>query len=396
MLPLNQLTKAQRIIYRDTLAAGYEMKVTVQILTNQHAVVSTVSQVLLDGQVDAETVAMQKGNLDDVAVSRTCSLQLLDPGHTLAFDSSAPTDGALYLDRMIRVVVSVLCSFGWVDVPVFTGPVTGVQRDGDIVSVDAAGKETFGLRSAWEPHTYKRGTKVKVLTSMLRRTGEMDRYMSLPSSTARITKPIVVGRETKLWARAFSLVSSMDRHLFYDARGIVRTPRKISRSVFKFRTGNGGMILSEPQISFSTSELKNAIIIRGGDPAGPKKFVSALVVAPRTHPLSPFSIGRSSTTGRGGYLTLREENTHLRTTAKAVARGKSLLHESLLMQTEATWNTLPVWHLEPWDVVTLETPRFSARVRVKKFSMPLRADGDMTCGYQKNLSKPRRLVRPKR
>lgn len=392
MLQLNQLTADEYATYVVTLATGYEMKVTVQVLDNRHAVLSTISHTLLDGQVDAQTVALADG---DVGVTRTAQLQFVDPAHSLAFDSDSPTDGALYLDRMVRVIVSVRCPFGWVDVPVFTGPVTKVDRDGDIVNVAAAGKETFGLRSAWSPRTYKAGFKVAILGYLLARSGESAKYMELPTSKARITKAVVVGRESKLWAKAFGLASSMNRFLFYDARGIARTPLKSSKPVATFRTGDGGMILSEPQVSFSTENLKNAIIVRGGDPAGPKKAVSALVVAPRSHPLSPWKIGRgpAGNEDRGGYLTLREDNDNLRTTAKAVARGKTLLDRYLRMQTEATWDSLPVWHIEPWDMVNLSTDRFSAVVRLNKFSLPLRADADMTCGYNKDLRKPRRVIR---
>lgn len=385
MLSLDQYTAAQRRIYNQTIRGafgGYDMKVTVQILTNNHAVVSTVSNVLMDGQVDVDVT-------DKTQPSRKCLLQFLDPGHSLAFDSSAPTDGALYLDRMIRVIVSVRCSFGWVDVPVFTGPVTGVDRDGDLVNVNAAGKETFGLRSAWETHTFKSGRKWAVVVDMLTRTGEQPRYMQIPTTGGRIVKAISIGRETQLWVKAVNVEASRDRILLCDARGIARSVAKTSKPVATF---DGSNILSEPQISFSTDNLKNAIIVVGADPDGPKKPVSALVVAPRSHPLSPWKIGRG-TQGRGGYLTFREDNSHIRTTPKAVARGQALLVEYLSMQTQATWDALPIWHLDGFDTVNLATETFSATVQVKKFSLPLRADANMTCGYQRDLRKPRRLMR---
>ena len=390
MLPLNQLTSSQRGILNRTVRGAfgdYEMKVTTQILTNQHKVVSTVSHVLLDGQVDAQSVRVSGG---DIEVSRSCLLQFLDPQHSLAFDSDSPTDGALYLDRMVRVVVSVRCSFGWVDIPVFTGPVDAVDRDGDIVNVKALGKEVFGLRSAWESHNYKYGYKVKVLRSLLTRMGEVSKYIELPASRSRIPKTIAVSRETKLWVKAFALANSLDRHLFYDGRGVARAVRQGTKPVATF---DGSMLLSEPQVSFSTANLINAWIIKGGDPAGPKKIVSALVVAPRSSQLSPWKIGRDPVTGRGGFVTGREDNPNLRTFAKAIKRGKFLLDQSLLMGTEATWDSLPIWHLEPWDVVNLSTSSFSATVRVRKFSLPLRADAVMTCGYQKDLRKPRRVIR---
>lgn len=394
MLPLNQYTAAEREIYFDTICGrtgGYEMKVTVQILTNQRAVVSTVSARLLDGQVDVAAPKMSGGTVE---VSRTAHLQFTDPAHSLSFDSNSPTDGALYLDRLIRVIVSVRCSFGWVDVPVFTGPVTGVNRDGDIVDVNAAGMETFALRSAWEKHTYKYGLKVEVVRSLLVRAGVRTKYIQLPTgSRAHIGKPVVVGRESVLWNKAFPIVSSMDRVLFADARGIFRTNPKNTKPVMTFKTGPGGQILSDVQVSFNTENMKNAVIVVGPDPSGPKKAATALVVAPRSHQLSPYSIGLDPETGRGGYLTVRDDNSHVRTHLAAVKRGQAILRDVLVMSTEATWDGLPMWHLEPWDIVTLATDKFSGVVRVNKFSLPLRADAVATYGYQRDLSKPHRYVR---
>lgn len=391
MLPLNQLTAEQRKVYDLTLRGaygGYDINFITQILTNQHAVVSTVSHTLLDGQVDAQAVQVSGGSIE---VSRECLLQFLDPFHTLSFDSDSPADGALYLDRMVRVIASIRCPFGWVDVAIFTGGVDDVDRDGDIINVKALGKETFALRSAWEIRKYKRGFKVDVLRSLMIRAGERTKYIELPRSLSRIPKPISVGRESQIWLKVFALAASMDRFAFYDGRGVFRTTRYSTKPVATF---DESILRTEPHVKFSTTNLKNAWIIKGGDPAGPKKIVSALVVAPRSHQLSPWKIGRDPETGRGGFLTGREDNSNLRTFAKAIARGKALLDRSLLMSTEATWDCYPLWHLEPWDVVNLSTRAFSATVRVRKFSMPLRpADTDMTCGYQKDLRKPKRELR---
>lgn len=393
MLDLNQYTTAQRAEYFRTIwgfYGAYFFKTTVQLLNNQHGVVSTVSHVLLDGQVDAEAVIMRNGQIEP---SRTAQLQFCDPGHTMALDSTSPTDGAVYLNRMIRIIVSVRCPSGWVDVPVFTGPITEVpSRDGDIVNVNAAGKETFGLRSAWEPYTYKKGYKVNVLRGLLIRAGETTRYMALPKSDAKIAKPIVIGRETQLWNKAYALTSSMNRILFYDARGIVKTTPKTTKPVITFRKGQ--LLLSSIQSSFNSDNMKNAAIVRGGNPVGPKKFVSATVVAPRSNSLSPFNIGRDPVTGRGGFLTIREENPNLRTTLKCVAHGKQLLDDHMRMHTEATWDSMPVWHQEPWDMVNLVGDEGNFTVRMGRFSLPLvPVDAVMTCGYTTDLKKPRVLVR---
>lgn len=175
MLPLPSLTAAQRATYTSTLATSHEIKVTVQILDNEHRVLSTVTAALLSGQVDGYTVWRDADG--EIGMSRTCQMQFLDPGRSLAFDSGSPAAGALYLDRMVRVIYSVRCPGFWVDVPVFTGPVTKVDRTDDVVSVEAQSKEAFGQSEAYYPATIS-GTKIDALRILLTQMGESSSRMS--------------------------------------------------------------------------------------------------------------------------------------------------------------------------------------------------------------------------
>lgn len=381
------LTADEHVEYLATLAGSHEIKVTVQVLDNEHRVLSVVTQILLDGQVDAKMVTVR--NAEEIEVSRVCRLQLLDPTRTMTFDSASPDAGALYLDRMVRVVYSVRCPSRWVDVPVFTGPVIKCDRDGDIVNVEAHGKEEFGLGAAYSPLTLK-GRKTDAIRTLLDRSGETARYVEIPASAENLTTALTVGRESKLFAKAFWVAASMNRRLFYDGRGIGRSVALSSKSVASISSGNGGLLMTDPQISFDTQNLVNIVRVVGGKPEGSKSAVVATEVAPSTHPLSPYKIGRN---GKPRYLLQVYENTNLRTVAAARAAALTLLRQSLLQQIDVTYDCLPIPHLEPWDVVTVQTPNFNLAHQANSFSLPLRHDAEMTIGYQRNLSKPRRPVR---
>jgi hypothetical protein len=382
MLPL-ALTAAERREYRATLGRSHEIKVTVQVLSNARAVLSTISHLLLDGQVDAQVVRRSNGEVD--GVGRNVDLSFLDPGQSLSFDSNAPTAGAIYMNRMVRVIYSVRCPSRWVDVTVFTGPIVKVDRGGPVVNVKAHSMEAFAMGQAYTPATYK-GRKADAFMGVMGRSGELARYIERPVTREKITGAMSVAAESRYWDRAFGLMSSVDRLCYYDGRAVLRTPKRNYKAQITVASGDEGLLLSEPTVSYSTDDMKNAVWVRGGKPKGSKKAVSARVVAPSSHALSPFSLGRN---GRPHYRLLVDENTGIRTRAKATARARSLLRQHLAQEVDVAFDCLPIPHLEPWDVVRVQTSRFSADVPVYRFSLPLTASGKMTVGHQRRVTKPR-------
>ena len=110
------LTKAQDDAYRAALVTSHRIRTKVLVLDANEAPVKGLVPQVLSGAVTVEASA---------AVSRSLSMTLLDPNHKLTFDSASPADGALYADNFVQVTYGVETSLGWVDVPVFTGPVTG-------------------------------------------------------------------------------------------------------------------------------------------------------------------------------------------------------------------------------------------------------------------------------
>jgi hypothetical protein len=384
------LTRSRLTEYLHTLATGYELKVTVNVLTAEHEHVRTVSHVLMDGQIDATA---PKYNGGDVEVSRTAQMSFLDPGSTLALDSGSPSEGAYYMDRMIRVIYSVRCSFGWVDVPVFTGPIVKVDRDGDMVNVECQGKEYYALKSAWTTGTVK-GRKDDVMVDLLRRTGEISRYTDFPNTSQRVDKSVSLGRDSKIWAHVWRVNASMNRVLFYDGRGVAVSRKKSSKVQATIKSGLGGMVAGEPQVSYSTDGLVNAVRVVGKKGTKHKPTPSSNALPPKSHPLSPFRLGRR---GKGLYLGEFIENSDLKSTAACRRVAKDTLEDGLLQHVEASVETLPMPHLEPWDLLHLSLPNLSVRIRVTAFTLPLvQRDGDgtpMTIGANTNVRRPSRRIR---
>lgn len=386
--------------YMETLASSHEIKVTVQILRPTHAVASTISHMLIDGQVDCEAV---EGDKSDIANSRTAILRFLDPNRTLGFEAGSPNDGAVFFDRMLRVIYSVYtgraANGGWVDVPVMTGPIMNFEREGNEVVVEARGKEEYGLGQIFKTAKYAKGTyKVAVIRSLLAISGEINSYMQAIPSTGGERTPVAISMtgEQKVWPEAFKQAKGMLRNgknvrLFYNALGQA-VLRPIGQApVFTMAAKPGGLLTSEPKIAYSMTDLKNVVKVIGRKTAssstGTPPVVSYAAVAPATHPLSPNKLGRNDNPRYYLYV-LDNPNVIGRAAAKTLA--KSQLKYWLNQQVQATWECLPVPHMEPWDTVNLVTSRGILTAPCRRFTLPLVAGPSMSVGSTRAVRRPRR------
>lgn len=390
------LSAAEYQQYMTTLRTSHQVKVTVQILSpNNHAVLSTISHLLLDGQVDCEA---PEGDKSDIANARVAILRFLDPKRTLSFEASSPNDGAVFFDRMVRVIYSVhtgrASNGGWVDVPVITGPIFNLQREGNEVVVEVHGKEEYGLGNAFRTVSYPaRSYKVTTIRSLLTFMGETAAYMrSIPvGGGERNPKAITITGEQKVWPFTSQLAKGMLRggkqqRLFYNGMGQARLQSIALRPVMQMG-GSYPNLTSDPKINYSINDLKNAVKVTGRKVAGQAAVVVGVKVAPATHPLSPAKLGRNS---KPRYYMQIVDNPNVIGQAAANALAQSQLNFWLNQQVEATWECLPVPHLEPWDNVTLVTDKFTAIVPVRRFTLPLVVGPSMTVGATRAVKRPRR------
>lgn len=386
------LNASQQAAFHSLLQSHHSIDIRLQMLDLNHgALGSEISARLLNGQVTVDA---------DAEVTRGLDLDLLDPGSSLHLDSDSPNDGAMFADRMIQVKYAVVnpMETARYTTPIFTGPITRLERSGAVLKAEAQGKEIFGLTRAWNEKTFKRGYSVvsAIRYILVNIMGEASIRVRLPNSKARLPRHVSVGGDKLPWLVAKHLAKSIGYHLFYDGRGICRM-RKIP-SGLSFTFAEGRSIKTEPEAGFSIENVVNAVEVWGKKPTKKKgrttkKRPYARAVA-SNHPLSPWKLGR---TNAPRFLPRDPiEDDGITTRAEAKKRAQRELRIGLLESIDVAYDTLVIPHLEELDIVRCSSTKFSGSHRLKQFAIPLVAGGDMTIGYVRNVKPNERTIRLRR
>jgi hypothetical protein len=360
------LTSADLRLFNQSLTTHHSVKITVQLLGLNHTYLANLSDQLLDGMVTIDGSA---------EVSRTLTLELYDPDHSLKLDSSAPSDGALFYDRMIRVVYSVKSELlpRWVDVPVFCGPITKMSRTTEKINVEAQGKESLLTPPtvAAQTRTFGKGWSRASLVRTIMGTYGGETKFSIPAFGGTTTGPTVMTSDSNVWQLAKNVNGSFStRQLFYDGRGVLvmRTPP--GTSLYTFKTGAGGSVTTEPSIDYDISSVRNVVRVKGAIPKGKKTPVVAQAGLPGTHPMNHWNMGRNGVP-RVMLETIDDDN--IKTTAQAAALAKAKVNDLALQSVDVKFETLVAPHLEPLDIYTLKTPDFSMNARIVQMTIPLKS-----------------------
>jgi len=379
------LSAAQQQAFHATLASSHSINVRIHILDLNHNVLGEVSDKLLAGQVNVD--------ISGDTASRSASVTFSDPDRSMNFDADSPDVSSVYLNRMLRIYYCVAGPLltGWVNVPIFTGPITAVSRDDAEVQVECQGKEILAQGIAYTPHTYGKGWyRTSLIREIMTQTGE--RYFGLDNLQPKTATPVSLGGGSIPWDWAKSLATGMGAQIFYDGRGVLRVRSAPSATQFTFRTGDEGTLVGAPSLSYSLEDVKNIVRVRGGVPAGAKAAVVVDAVAPRAHPLSPWKLGRN---GKPRYLIEVIEDDTIKSLADARYVASVKLDQLMMQSTEVAFDAMPLPHLEPGDLIRLQTPEFSTSLRANSFAIPLTAGDTMTVGYLKRLRTGTYKVAPK-
>lgn len=375
--------------YTRALAKSHEVRVTVSLLGLDHSSIMVLPNVIVDGQVD---VRVSDKEDDDDTISRTLLVTVLDPSRELALDSGSPSEGSIFYDKMLSVTYSVYVREIklWVDVPIFTGPVIQLSRNGDLVDIEAHSKEHFVLGAAWDSYTVKKGTnKGSAIKDLLKRFGELDHFIDIGIITDTVKENQSLGREDSAWPLVRKFVRSLDKVAFYDGRGYFRLISRPEKPVFEVRSGENGIMLGKPSVDYTIDNLVNAAEVTGGTPKKAKKPVVGVYEAPKGHPLSRYSLGRN---GKTYTRVATESDSDLKTKAKCVERAKKLVDESLLQSVMVKVDCLLVPHLEPWDLVRITDDEFSLDMRLMEFSFSFGQSLRMTIGENRDVREPRKVI----
>ena len=371
------LSSADQKLFEQSLYTGYNLKVTVQILDLNHKYISDVSSQLVDGQVNYAYLE---------PITYSASLTLLDPDNLVGFDTSSPSDNALYADRMIRIVYSVYSELlpRWVDVPIFCGPVTKVNRDDAIMSVECQGKESLVSEPAvaWITKTYRKGTKgvSAIRDLMANKAGETK--FDLPGFGYTLGRDYNLLTESVVWTFAKSLAGPTNtRQLFYDGRGVLRLRETPTQPVFTFTESH---LTSVPKLDYNHADIRNGVRV-----IGEPRTLLAYRYLPPTHPSSSTALGRN---GVRRHMMNLVENSDLKTQSAVNAEAQRLIDRQTTTEVGFEFESFPIPHLEPGDMFHLSTRDVSLVLTLREYSIPLRA-GAQSNGTVRKLSFNRARIR---
>lgn len=391
------LSASERATFEALLASHHRIDVRLTLMDLNHNTRSEVSNRLMDGQVTFDGTA---------AVTRSLDLELLDPQRTLHLDTNSPDNGAMFMDQMVRVHYCVVNPQNtWrVNVPIFTGPITKLQRNGPAVRVEAMGKEHLGIAAPWTLKTFSAGYRTTQAITEILSQGVGETFLNIPDLTNKLTRNVSVGTTVDKdgnrtwngkspWEMAKQLAAGIGYLLYYNGNGVATMRPNPDNVVFTFRDGPGGTLKSNPNAGYDIDSVINAVEVFGKkfDKETKKKQPHARVVAPSADPLSPVKLGR---TGKPRYLPLTIEDDSITSDAEALDRANYELRRGLRSSIDVMYDALPVPHLEEMDVVrAYQEGRFNSIHVLKQFTIPLTAAGSSSIGYAKNVKVNRRAIK---
>ena len=428
MVPLG-LSFADRKAYEAALLQTHRINIDVRVHDSNEKVINTVTSHVLGGSVQVDM---------SQAPHRTLDLIMLQPQHAQAWMPDGPGDAHIFANNFVSVrykvwVDDLSTGPGWVEVPVFWGPITGLSKDGDQVTITASGKEILGLdpHLLWDTMTVREGRKrTTAIRDVLQAKGET--RFDLPDLNAKVGKRLSLNRHAQVWRVAKHIAGGVDWQLFYDGRGRVRARRWPQNRVWTFHGGTLGDVLNKPRISYDVESVRNIVEVLGPEPKGPPQRIRAVARAAAAHPMSAEKMKRN---GKKRYLVHRidsnlsapdqewhapqkvhkgkhgqqvslipghwgapsgvknpkrwlEHAHHLLVTRKRKAQdiADRQLKQRLKATVEAAFDCLPVPHLEEGDVCAVYVDGMHFEFVLKQFTIPLTADAPMSIGINKRVS----------
>lgn len=382
MLDLGLGPQARRLLLH-SLTWDHSIRVSAELLDMSDRLVSDVTDALMTGQVDGA----QEGRY----YSTAAKVGLWDPAHRLQFDTRSPVHGQVFADRMLSVTYGVrVWEHGWVDVPVFRGPVTAARREGPVLAVECVGKEALASKPVWSVVVYKKGTRITdAIRDLMLRAGEAEDSVDVPNWPDRFPADQILGRRENIWARATRFAQIAGGALAYQGDGTVRLQRHSDNVVFTFRDGHsaladhGPTVITEPRAQFDADSFVNVVHVQGSPGTNGTPGPAAVAALPRDHPLNSHRIGR-----RGSQRILPEyiEDRDIRSTADAQALADRTLAARSREYVHVTFDSLPVPFLQPGDMCAVQTARtVIPTFRLHDFSLPLGHDGLMSVGTRRRV-----------
>lgn len=392
MLDLS-LSKAEERSFLRALIASHRIRIEVDLADSDETVIDSLTSPrshVLDGGVQVDSTA---------DVTRSLSLTLLDPKRKLGLIPDSPAQGGLYVDRFIRVRYCVWVAEldGWVEVPVFFGPLATFQHSGPVIELTAVGKEALMLAPHYAVQGYSLA-KGERLDNAMKRVGKKagERRFSIPKIDTKLDKARTVEERAEPWrvlkggeedsnGKGVSGLVEMgkaERQLFYNGAGRMCVRRRNREPTYTLRVGR----FSEwPSHNFDMTEVRNYIGVSGEKAKGGKGAIEGHAELPPKHPLSPRALGRN---GEKRYLA-EFIDTALKKSEECDERAADVIDARVKAGLNVDVSCLPIPHLEESDTLRLRTDDYSLDFTADQFSIPLGA-GLMSIGANKRVNLKRR------
>lgn len=356
-----------------------------QLLAMDGTVLESMGQVT-GGQLNVDTSDLTRP-------TRTATLILSDPGHTMSWDSNSPASSAASVDRMIRVQhVTYVPALGYrVRCNLITGPIRGWSRTGTDVTMTINGRDDLMLGQAWRTRTYRKGEyKTTALRDLFQFYGGV-MASGIPSLPARLPSNVSLGRTSVPMATARSIADSLNRHVLFDGTGLPALRPHATTPVLTLwqgdRDGHRSDIIGDTQATYAlASGWFNVAQVTGATPK-----IQAVAYPPLTDALHPKNMNS------GGAWTVQlytETNTKLRSVAEAQARANQLIRQQLLQTAQVTAISKVFPFLEEDDFVRIATQHGNLDMVLSKYSIDFAGTG-MSLGWNKRFTS-NRIARPSR
>ena len=384
------LTAAQNTAYLARLFSSHDYRIAVDLLTLDETPAGSL--VLLDGQIN-----IQAGE----AVRRTASITVSDAAGML--DTTGVTaleDGTVGPSRLVRLthiievpatqVGNTLVGAFTVAVPCFIGPPSTMNRNGAEVSLELQDKTALAIRGT-SAYTAAKGTNARsaIRDILAKKTGEF--RFNLGTGTRRLSKAYAVGLadEASPWAVASKIASAeLGMQLIYSCDGYatLRTKPATSQITLPYLTAQAAS-----STDFTT--VNNFVQVSGKKTTTTTKTASGSTVTTTTQPqatsqiangiLSPAALARKGVARLLPKVIAEDAYTTL---AQVKWKADLELSGSDQFEGNPTFASVPIFHLDADDIVTVLGESGSMAVRLEQASIPLGTSGDMSIGTHRWVS----------
>jgi hypothetical protein len=352
----------------DLMLSAHSIFIRVRLLDLDHKYKKDLTTYFSDGNVTVDS---------EGETTRALDLTLLDPLGRVNLDPDDASENSIFIADMISIIYVVVDPqrSKQYEVPVFCGPISSVERNDTDVVIKALGKESLGMTNLWDGRHFKEGQEKTWVIKQILKDLIGETRLDVADKKAKLPHDMKLNREDAPWKVAKNIAASMNMQLFYDGRGVAVMRKRHSVAEFEL---NQDWLSEEPQVAYDLSLVINAVEVIGGKPKKAKKPVKARAIAPRTHPLSPWRIGRS---GTPRYLWVSIQDDSIRTEKECRELANKTLKNALLIGVTVSADGVPNPRLQELDVVRFRSDHVTLSAPLKKFTIPLIAGVDSSYGY---------------